>query len=54
MHEIYTTFKQIKNLIIEFLKTSNDCIKINSLKFLSVIIKVQTAADPSNVLRLII
>ncbi|ORX54638.1 hypothetical protein BCR36DRAFT_368267 [Piromyces finnis] len=48
MHESYTTFKQIKNLIIEFLKTSNDCIKINSLKFLSVLIQVQTAADPNN------
>jgi len=48
MHEIYTTFKQIKSLIIEFLKTSNDCIKINSLKFLSVLIQVQTAGDPNN------
>lgn len=48
MHEIYLTFKQIKGLIIEFLKTSNDCIKINSLKFLSVLIQVQTAADPNN------
>jgi len=55
MHEIYTTFKQIKNLIIEFLKTSNDCIKIGSLKFLSVLIQVQTAAaDPNNVFYLII
>jgi len=50
MHEIYLTFKQIKGLIIEFLKTSNDCIKINSLKFLSVLIQVQTAADPNNVI----
>lgn len=50
MHEIYVTFKQIKSLIIEFLKTSNDCIKINSLKFLSVLIQVQTAGDPNNVI----
>ena len=50
MHEIYLTFKQIKGLIIEFLKTSNECIKINSLKFLSVLIQVQTAADPNNVI----